>query len=696
MSRFVMGFGALCALALGLSGGLPARADEVGDATLHAAVIAEQARAPAPRFERRAFLVRPSITSPALSPDGRGVAYLRQQGHQRSVWLLPTSGGAPRQLLGQTDAGQLDWSHDGRWLLLQSARQVFALASSGQGGSGMVATLGGPQHREFAAIDPVYPAAIVMSERTPTTLRSAPHWRLVRVDVHGRRTTLREDARRLSGFAFQADGRLAFVQRVEGEDLVIHQVDERGSLHELARCRALARCSLLPLTDPAGRLLLRSDIGGSLDRLLVMAPTGVPQTLHVDPAGVADLDELTLDPINGQPLIAAYRSTVPASFGLTADAQRQVATIARQLPGRDLSIAVGRGADARWLIGTGASWQQGKRWYLYDPRTGVLRDVLTEPPAFDRDARATPWLPASAMARKIPFAYTASDGMRLHGFVSLPPGAAAASVPLVSFVHGGPWGRARPEFNAYVQLLVNRGYAVFEPNFRGSTGFGRDYVFAAKGDFGNGRVQQDIVEGTHYLLAQGVGDARRVGIVGASFGGYSTLLGVIFSPELFKVGVAIVPPPDFAWDLRWIGRSSEALNLSRYIPYHAWLRISSLDLHDATTMTRLHAQSPLAHAAALQRPLLLVAGGEDHRVAIRGVLAYAATLRLLGKDVSLLVDPQAGHSSQQPLAREAVAYLLERMLSAHLGGLAPARPDAALSGYLTRMMKFSGHAMRVP
>src|SRR5690606_13012470 len=120
-----------------------------------------------------------------------------------------------------------------------------------------------------------------------------------------------------------------------------------------------------------------------------------------------------------------------------------------------------------------------------------------------------------------------------------------------------------------------------------------------------------------------------------------------------KVGVAIVPPPDFAWDLTWVGRSSEAANLSDRIPYAAWLRMLSLDLDDSDAMARLHAQSPLTNAGRLQRPLMLGASGKDHRVAIRGVIEYAAKLKLLGKDVSLLVDPEAGHSNDDPLAKEA-------------------------------------------
>jgi dipeptidyl aminopeptidase/acylaminoacyl peptidase len=283
--------------------------------------------------------------------------------------------------------------------------------------------------------------------------------------------------------------------------------------------------------------------------------------------------------------------------------------------------------------------------------------------------------------------------MRLHCFVMVPPGADPATRPLVAIAHGGPWTHVQPEYNAIAQFLVNRGYAVFEPNFRASTGHGLAYTLAANGDFGNGRVQRDIVDGVRHVLASGIGDPQRVGIVGASFGGYSALLGTTFQPELFKVGVAFVPPPDFAWTLRWILRNPESLSLGGPVPMRDWLRLLSLDVDDPVRMTRLHAQSPLANAARMNRPLLLVAGGEDRRVGIAGVIEYAAHLKLANKDVSLLVDADAGHANREAVAREANLYLTEAMLHRHLGGPAPAPPDAVLQAYLDTNLRVCGRGL---
>ncbi len=648
--------------------------DGIDSAALRAAVATQQARAPAPRFERAAFLLRASVTAMTLSPDGQQVAWLQGNDNDRSVWLMPSVGGTARQLSGHTTATALMWTRDSRWLLLETPQQLFALAAAGQTGSGLAATLGGTSERRFVAVHPSLPAAALLLEHQRARGGTAESWRLLRADMHGRSVVLYTDRHKIAQFAFDATGRLAFIERVEGEALVVQRIDAQGHLHPALRCTDLHRCDLLPVTDPQGRLLLETDIDGSLLRLARLDDDGSLHTLASDPRDVADLGGLMLDPVSGQPLVAAYR-----------------------YPQRRLEIQAGHGAGAYWLAGENAGSLQEQRWHLYAPATGTIRDVPVAKP-YDRVTGAlAAWLPEAAMARKIPLTWRASDGMRLYGFLWLPPGRDPHTLPLVAMPHGGPWNHASAdEFGAgYSQFLVNRGYIVFEPNFRGSTGYGRDYMFAPHGDFGNGRVQQDIVEGVRYLLGQGIGDAERVGIAGASFGGYSTLLGVTFQPQLFKVGVAIVPPPDLAWDLRWVSRSHEATaSLSRYIPFKAWLRMLSLNLDDPASLARLHTQSPLSNADKMQRPLLLFASGEDHRVAIRGVTAYAAKLKLLGGDVSLFVDDQAGHQNTAPLAASAYLYLLARMLHAYLGGAAPTPPDARLRKYLHSKMRVAGSDLR--
>ena len=657
-----------------------ARADD--HAALRAAVAVERARPVAPRQPRDAFVNERALIAVRLSPDGRQVAYLREQGQVRSLWLLPTAGGPARRLLPRTEADQVHWSHDGQWLFMLSGRSLSSLSVTGAGG--VRVPLHGQERREVMQVDASQPAAVVLRERIRDA--NGERWRVVRMDVRGRRTLLWQDRHWVHDVAFDAGGRLSALTRFEGDHDAIHQVDARGRLQLRLRLEPMARASLLGVM-PQGDLLLDGDAGGNFKRVMRLDRDGALHTLHTDPRGEADLDDVVLDPATLQPLVASYRSTVAASYGL-GDAQEPVAAITRRFPGRDVGIGVGSGPDAYWLVSERASTLRDPRWHLYDPRSGRFRSLLAD------DVKASRPLPEASLAHKIPFAYRASDGTRVRGFLLLPPGADAARVPLIAQVHGGPLNHFRPGYDGLAQLLVNRGYAVFQSNFRGSTGHGRDYVFAARGDYGNGRVQQDIVDGVRYLLAQGIGDPQRVGIVGHSFGGYSALLGVTFAPELFKVAVAGSPPADFGWSMRWLlDAGDQGARPDRSLS--AALRALSVDPDDPATYARLHAQSPVANVSRLRRPVLILAGGADRVVAIREVINYAARLKRLGKPVSLYVEPGGGHSPGARIPREAYAYLVEAMLHAHLGGAAPDAPGAELRAYLQKNLRLADRDLQL-
>jgi dipeptidyl aminopeptidase/acylaminoacyl peptidase len=646
-------------------------------AALRAAVAVERDRAPAPRQSREAFLTPPSLTSVQLSPDGRHVAYLRDEGESRSLWLLPTDGGAAQQLAPRTQAQQLGWSRDGRWLFVFAPRSLSTLEIAT--GAGIRVPLLGTDERRVMQVDLSQPAAVILRERIRSG--TSERWRIVRMDARGHRTRLWEDTHWVHDVAIDARGRLVALARFMGDHDSIDAVEAGGRLRELRRLQPMESGMLLGVA-PDGALLLSGDTSGNLRRVLRLDLDGTLHTLHADPQGEADLDEVVLDPSGSEPLVASYRGNIAATYGL-GRAQAGAAALRARFPGRDLDIDIAGGPHPRWIVSERASTLRDAKWHLYDPATGKLRTILAG------GAQARRPLPEAALAQKIPFNYAASDGMRVHGFLLLPPGADPARLPLVAFVHGGPINHFRPGYDAIAQLLANRGYAVFETNFRGSTGFGHDYTFASNGDYGNGRVQQDIVDGVRYLLAQGIGDPQRVGIVGHSFGGYSALQGVTFQSELFKVGVAGSPPPDLAWGMRWLVDAGDQGALpDRSLALT--LRALEIDPSDPATYARLHAQSPVANASRMARPLLVMAGGADRTVAARGVIDYVARLRRLGKPVSLYVEPGGGHSPVAPVPREAYAYLMVQMLHAHLGGAEPEAPGVELRAYLRKNLRLAG------
>ena len=660
-----------------LAAGVAAAGEPTAANALRAAVAVQRALPRAPQLPRTDFLDARALSAVTLSPAGDFVAWLREHGESRSLVLLPTAGGKARILVGRTQARQLLWSRDGRWLFLRAPDSLSTVSAEGR--AGVRVPLGGAEQRQLMKVDPSRPAAVLLRERIGAG--GNERWRIVRMDVGGKRSVLREDPRWVHDVALDAAGRIVALARFEGDHDALHRVRPDGALREVLRLRPMERVGLLAVL-PAGGLLLEGNPGGDFRRVLRLDADDRLHTLHEDPRGEADLDEVVLDPRTSLPLAASYRSTVAATYGIGAAAP-VVAAIARRLPGRDIAVQAGSAASSPWLVSERAATLRDPRWYLFDPRGGGLRRILDEPV---RNAHP----PSEArLARKLAVSYLASDGLRVHGFLLLPPGVDPARAPLIAQVHGGPINHFRPGFDGVAQFLANRGYVVFQSNFRGSTGHGRAYTFASNGDYGNGRVQQDIEEGVRWLLARGIGDAQRVGIVGHSFGGYSALLGLTFQPELFKVGVAGAPPADLGWAMRWLLASGEQGDLPDR-SLQQTLRALSLDAGDPATFARLHAQSPLANASKMRRPLLVMAGGADRTVAIREVTHYVATLKAQGSPVTLLVEPGGGHSPLAPVAREAYLFAMETMLQRHLGGPEPDPPGQRLRAYLRGNLRLAG------
>ncbi len=176
----------------------------------------------------------------------------------------------------------------------------------------------------------------------------------------------------------------------------------------------------------------------------------------------------------------------------------------------------------KFIVWTGAANDPGY-YYYYDLDTGALSRLGTRYDA----------LRGKPLAAVNPVAYRSGDGLEVPAYLTLPVGRAPKQLPLIVMPHGGPFARDSWEYNPWVQFLANRGYAVLQPNFRGSTGYGRDYLMKGFGEFGTG-MQNDISDGVRWLIREGIADPARVRIMGASFGGYAAMWGAITTPELYS------------------------------------------------------------------------------------------------------------------------------------------------------------------
>ncbi|HEX8707079.1 MAG TPA: alpha/beta fold hydrolase, partial [Pyrinomonadaceae bacterium] len=258
-----------------------------------------------------------------------------------------------------------------------------------------------------------------------------------------------------------------------------------------------------------------------------------------------------------------------------------------------------------------------------------------------------------------PIRYKSSDGLEVPAYLTLPKGAAAKNLPLIVFPHGGPWGRDSWGYNSFAQFLANRGYAVLSPNFRASTGYGKKFLNAGNNEWGQ-KMQDDLTWGVKYLVSEGIADPKRVGIMGGSYGGYATLAGLAFTPDVYAAGVSIVGP-------------SNLLTLLKSIPPY-WESIRMIfhkrmgDPGSPEGRAQLERQSPLNSANKIKAPLLVVQGANDPRVNKAESDQIVVALRDRGFPVEYLVAPDEGHGFARPVNNLAMFAAAEKFLARHLGG----------------------------
>jgi dipeptidyl aminopeptidase/acylaminoacyl peptidase len=325
------------------------------------------------------------------------------------------------------------------------------------------------------------------------------------------------------------------------------------------------------------------------------------------------------------------------------------------------------------------SSEDGKSILLYveGPREPPSYYIyLTEKRGIDVIGAVRKALLTTTRPRAAVISYKARDGRDLTGYLTAPVSADANTrLPLVLMPHGGPEMRDTLTFDPWVQYLVARGYAVFQPNFRGSDGFGKAFAESGYGEWGR-KMQDDLTDGVKALVDAGTADPARVCIVGASYGGYAALAGAALTPDLYKCAVSIAGISDLddfiGWRKRNWGRDSEG--------YTYWLKaIGDPDKDEA----RLREVSPLARAASIKIPVLLVHGSEDFVVPIAQSKAMKKALDKSGRKTELITLEKEGHSYWSDENEKLTMTAIDNFLWQHLGpgfGIAtppPARGDAA-------------------
>ena len=316
-----------------------------------------------------------------------------------------------------------------------------------------------------------------------------------------------------------------------------------------------------------------------------------------------------------------------------------------QLPGYEVGITSFSKDETKAIVVTYSDRCRGT-YYYYD----VIKNKLTDL------GKISPWLNEDHMAEMKPIEYRSRDGLTIHGYLTLPKGSDGKNLPVVVNPHGGPWARDSWEYRSEIQFLANRGFAVFQMNFRGSTGYGREFWEISFKEWGKS-MQDDITDGVNWLIDEGIADPDRIAIYGVSYGGYATLAGLTFTPDLYACGVD------------YVGVSSLFTFMVDMPPYWELYRNMFYEMvgHPEKDKDLLASSSPLLHIDKIKVPLFIAQGANDPRVKKSESDQIVEALKSVGIEVPYMVKDNEGHGFYNQENQFDFYREMEKFLQKHIG-----------------------------
>lgn len=603
----------------------------------------------------------PERTGAQISPDGTRLGYLAPEENRLNVWV--------RSLDGPDEDGTCvthdhvrgitgwQWSRDSQRILYVQDRggdEDFHLHVAEVDQPSLAA-------RDLTPFDGVRVSLVDVPHHDPTHVLISMNQRdpslfdVHRLDlVSGQLELVAENPGNIGDWITDRRGHLlaAAAQTPEGDTEILVRDREDEGFRSLAVYANEDGGDVYGFTPEGDALWVASAKGTDRTRLVrLLLSSGAEEVVDEHPE--VDLTSAVLRRRTGE-LLAAVYLTDRLEWHFHDDVLEQHFRAAEALHHGDLQGISRDEAEERWVVTFNDDREPGVT-FSYDARTGEGRFLFKPRPKLDREA----------LAPMRPVVITSSDGLPLHSLLTLPLGVAASALPMVLLVHGGPWARDVWGYQPEVQLLANRGYAVLQVNYRGSTGRGKSFTHAAEGEFGR-RMHDDLVDAVGWAVAEGVADPDRVGIYGGSYGGYAALCGVTFTPDLFAAAIA------------YVGPSSLVTLIRSFPPYWrpflqgSWFRYvgdpGTEEAPDEQVVAELLERSPLTYVDRITTPLLVVQGANDPRVTKVESDQIVAALAARGVDVEYLVKDDEGHGFANPENRLDLYRAMERFFARHLGG----------------------------
>ena len=402
--------------------------------------------------------------------------------------------------------------------------------------------------------------------------------------------------------------------------------------------------SVAAFTADNKQMYVISNRGRDKSALFEFDPIAAKEGKLVFEHPVVDVSGLGWSRARNVPTQVDYQIDKAERHFLDAEAKRIYEALQTKLPGYEINFQSATKDEQRLIVAASSDRTPGSR-YLYDVKANSLKKL----------ADINGAIAEADMAEMKPIAYTSRDGLTIRGYLTLPKGITAKNLPVIINPHGGPWARDGWGYNPEIQFLANRGYAVLQMNFRGSTGFGRKFWEASFKQWGL-TMQDDVTDGVNWLVKEGIADPKRIAIYGASYGGYATLSGITRTPDLYAAAVS------------YVGVSNMFTFMKSIPPYwKPFLEMMTEMVGDAEIdKAQLTLTSPALNADKIKTPLFVAQGAKDPRVVKAESDQMVEALRKRGVDVDYMVKDNEGHGFRNQENQFDFYEAMEKFLARHL------------------------------
>lgn len=612
------------------------------------------AESPPPSIPARNFAGRPAFWDAKLSPDGALFSFMRQGAEATQIVVTETSTGKLVRAFASGPTDELQWY---RWV--SKDKLLLSVSSPGK----------------FYDQDVRYSRLVLVELATGVMTRLFPRSNVIEGDnvIHIAKdgsyilVAIQPSVNEYPAVMrheLKPDGKITTVQAPR-DGVFSWETDDKGVVRmgtgfvrgqERLYYRPAGSEELVFVPKPAeergweavhidgesdtGYVLSEGENGRVALRRFDFAKRQVIDTVFEHPQW--DIDSVAIR--NGKPFAAFYTAERDEVHWFDPAMAKEYRALRKALGDGEVWVTSRAEDESRMLVYAGNESDPGVL-YLFDPVAGAMREISQYRPELD----------FRALARPKPVQYTARDGMVINGFLTLPRGREARNLPLILMPHGGPYGiRDKLEYNDEVQLLANRGYAVLQPNYRGSGGYGEALFEAGAGQIGR-KMQDDIDDAMDWAVAQGIADAKRVCVVGGSYGGYAALWSVLRNPERYRCAASWAGVTDWnkllIYDRRYL---SARVN--------KWW---SARVRGEDKSQNLDEVSPYRTAGTLSRPVLLAHGTKDQRVPIAQYNIFEKAARTAPLPPQTLVIKDEGHSFSKPENAQAWYEALDAFLAKH-------------------------------